>query len=146
MDEKQPEQPAAWYVLVCGLPLAEDSLAIGTSLTIRRLATPLSVFDLAAAGAVGFREWATLEPLARSATAEIESLTSGVQVPGYDALNKCWLASALLVLRGFARLLCPAVSAYPWNLIAGHKKQASGVFKPQMAEEGFERAVYCPQA
>jgi hypothetical protein len=53
-----------------------------------------------------------LEPLAPSAAAEIVSPTSAAQLPGYDALNKCWLASALLVIRGFARHLCPAVSAY----------------------------------
>src|SRR5579871_6463630 len=94
--------PDVWNVLVCGLPLAEDSFDLGSSLTLRRIVAPLSVFDLAAAGAVGFREWAILEPLAPAATAEIVSPVSGASAPGYDALNKCWLVSSLLVLRGFA--------------------------------------------
>jgi hypothetical protein len=108
-----------WNVLVCGLPLADDSFDLGSSFALRRLKAKLTVFDLAAAGAVGFREWATLEPIAASATAEIMSTVTAAEAPGYDALNKCWLVSALLVIRGFARHICPACSGYSWNFIAG---------------------------
>jgi hypothetical protein len=138
--------PDIWNVLVCGLPLAEDSFDLGSSLTLRRLVAPLSVFDLAAAGAVGFREWAILEPLAPAATAEIVSPVSGASAPGYDALNKCWLVSSLLVVRGFAGHLCPACSAYSWNFIAGHQKVSAPVFRKQLAGEGPEKAVYQPRA
>lgn len=113
----------AWHVLVCGLSLDQDSFDLGEGLIIQRLPNALSVFDLAAAGAVGFREWAVLEPLASSATAEIISPLAAVTIPGYDALNKCWLVSALLVLRGFARQLCPAASAYSWALVAGQSQR-----------------------
>jgi Apea-like HEPN len=134
-----------WYVLVCGLPLAGDSFNLGSSLGLRRLLAPLSVFDLAAVGAVGFREWAVLEPLAASATAEIASPTSAATLPGYDALNKCWLASALLVIRGFARHICPAVSAYSWNFVAGHQKASATTLHRQVVEEGVEKAVFEPR-
>jgi len=144
-EEDQQQAPENWYVLVCGLPLAADSFALGCSLEIRRLVTPLSVFDLASAGAVGFREWAVLEPLAASATAEIISPTCAATIPGYDALNKCWLVSALLLLQGFSRHLCPAVSAYSWNFIAGHQDQVSDTFRQQLQEEGADRAVYNPR-
>jgi len=143
-QEDQQRAPENWYVLVCGLPLGADRLDFGSSLEIRRLVSPLSVFDLASAGAVGFREWAILEPLAASATAEIVSPTDAAAAPGYDALNKCWLVSALLLLRGYARHLCPAVSAYSWNFIAGHQRQTSESFRQQLAEEGAEKAVYTP--
>jgi len=115
---------------------------LGESITIRRLITPLSVFDLAAVGAVGFREWAVLEPLAPAATCEIISPLAAANPPGYDALNKCWLVSALLVIRGFAKHTCPAVSAYPWHLIAGHQKQSAASFRMQLAEEGVEKAIF----
>lgn len=115
-------------------------------MTARRLAASLSVFDLSAVGAVGFREWAVLEPLTSAATCEIESPTHAAGAPGYDALNKAWLASALLVIRGFARHICPAYSAYPWNLIAGHQNASSRSFGRQAAEEGIERAVFHPNA
>jgi hypothetical protein len=144
-EHLQEIEPKAWHVLVCGLPLSEDILELGTHLSIRRLVNPLSVFDLAAVGALGFREWATLEPFTGSATAEIISLAEAEGLQGYDPLNRCWLASALLVLRGFARHLCPAVSAYSWNLIAGHQAQTSGIFREQMIEEGVENAVYRPR-
>lgn len=142
MKDNQKKDPEAWHVLVCGLSLADNSFDLGSSIVINRLLFPLSVFDLAALGAAGFREWATLEPLAPAATAEIVSLTDAAVLPGYDALNKCWLASALLVLRGFARHICPAASAYSWNLIAGHQKQTSHLFVQQLKEEGVEKAVY----
>ena len=135
----------AWHVLVCGLPLAEDTFDLGSLLTLRRIVSPLSIFDLAAAGAVGFREWATLEPLAPTATAEIVSPVAAAQSPGYDPLNKCWLVSALLVIRGFARHICPAVSAYSWNFIAGHQEKQSATFRRQLAEEGVAKAVYEPR-
>jgi hypothetical protein len=132
-------------VLVCGLPLANDSLDLGSSLVLRRLKSRLSVFDLAAAGAVGFREWATLEPIADAATAEISSSVDGAAPPGYDALNKCWLVSALLVLRGFAGHMCPAVSGYSWNFIAGHQRSNSSSFREQLEVEGLERAIFEPR-
>jgi hypothetical protein len=147
MMGQQPEATAldAWHVLVCGLPLADDTFELGSSLSLQRLVTPLSVFDLAAAGAVGFRAWATLEPLAPAATAEIVSPVGTAVLPGYDALNKCWLVSALLVIRGFARHICPAASAYSWNFIAGHQKSQASTFRRQMAEDGVEKAVYEPK-
>lgn len=141
---KQAE-PESWHVLVVGLPLAEQNFDLGSSLKIRRLVGPLTVFDLASAGAVGFREWATLEPLAPMATAEIISPTTEATLPGYDALNKCWLASALLVLRGYARHICPAASGYSWNFIAGHQKGRSETFRKQLKEEGVQDAVYNPR-
>ena len=141
----QEIEPQAWHVLVCGLPLSEDSLELGSYISIRRIVNPLTVFDLAAVGAVGFREWATLEPFAPSATAEIICLAEAEGLQGYDPLNRCWLASALLVLRGFARHLCPAVSSYSWSLIAGHQAQTSESFREQLIEEGVESAIYRPR-
>lgn len=138
-------KPKTWNVLVCGLRLGGDSFELGSSLALRRLRMPLTVFDLAAVGAVGFREWAALEPLAASATAEITSPRDEATTPGYDALNKCWLVSALLVLRGFARHICPASSAYSWNFIAGHQEAVSPTFRKQLAEEGLAKAVFEPR-
>jgi hypothetical protein len=98
---------------------------LGSTLTLRRLVEPLSVSDLAAAGSAGFREWSALEPLAAGATAEIVSPTSAAHSPPFDALRRCWLVSALLVLRGFLHHTCPACSAYPWSRIAGHHGRSS---------------------
>jgi hypothetical protein len=136
------ERPEAWHVLVCGLSVSGDSFDLGASLKLRRLAYPLSVFDLAAVGAAGFRQWAVLEPLAATATCEIISPVQGAEAPGYDALNMCWLVSSLLVMRGFARHLCPAVCGYSWNLVAGHQQQTSSAFRNQLAEEGVDNAVF----
>jgi hypothetical protein len=122
-----------------------NSHSLGSSIVLRRLHTRLSVFDLAAAGSVGFREWAVLEPLAQTATCEIESPTNAATVPGYDALNRAWLVSALLVIRGFARHICPACSEYSWNLVSGHQKARGPTFRRQLAEEGAERAVFEPR-
>jgi hypothetical protein len=147
-DSKVPTQsttPDTWHVLVVGLQLAAQEFELGESLVLRRLVRPLTVYDLAAAGGVGFREWALLEPLAASATAELISAQSGASQPGYDALNRCWLASALLVLRGYARHICPAASGYSWNFIAGHQAGRSQVFQAQLVEEGLDRAVFAPR-
>lgn len=136
----------AWHVLVCGLELSEPSFDLGPSLILRRLHEPLTVFDMAAVGAVGFREWAVLEPLLPAARAEIVSAIDGTTLPGYDALNKAWLGSSLLVLRGYARHLCVAVSGYSWSLVAAHRKSASSSFRRQMVEEGVDKAVFEPRA
>src|SRR5262245_52428771 len=63
-------------------------------------------------------------------------------IPGYDTLNRAWLASTLLVLRGFTRHLCVACSAYSWNIIAGHQVRTSHVFQEQLREEGVDAAVH----
>lgn len=115
-----------WYVLLTGVPGPDVPTQIADGLTIRRIEDPLTVFDLAAAGAAGFREWAVLEPIASVANSEIETAADAMTTPGYDALNRAWLASALLVLRGYQRLTAPACSAYSWNRIAGHQARSMG--------------------
>ena len=138
-------QPPAVYVLVVGLTMEESEYDLGESVLIRRLEKPLTVFDLAAAGTAGFKEWALLEPMVQSATIEIVSSESEAKKPGFDALNKCWLASALMVLRGLNRHICPAVSRYSWNTIAGFQLRNADSFKQQMREEGPKSAVYNPR-
>ncbi len=112
---------------------------------IRQLGAPLTVFDLAAVGAAGFREWATLEPFAPGCTSEIESTTDGVIVPGYDALNRAWLASSLLLLKGYVRHIPLACSTYTWRTIAGYQERTAPTFRQQMAEEGVNAAVFSPR-
>src|ERR1700751_1643587 len=99
-DVKRETHQGNWYVLAFGLPVSVSPLTVASGLTVKALASPLSVFDLAAAGAVGFREWAVLEPLAAGCASEIESAADAAITPGYDALNRAWLVSALLKLRG----------------------------------------------
>jgi hypothetical protein len=49
----------------------------------------------------------------------------------------------LLVIRGFTRHFCPAVSAYSWNFIAGHQSETSDSFRQQLAakDERFRFAL-----
>lgn len=132
------------YILINRLELAGDSLTVAPGLTLRRIPSEISVFDLAAAGAVGFREWALLEPVVQTCRVELESAKDGAVIPGYDQLNRAWLASALLLLRGFGRHLCVASSSYSWARIAGHQKRSSESFHEQASNEGIESAVFKP--
>lgn len=135
-DPELSSVPDVWYVLVCRLPLAgEGDFSLGASLMLRRLQKPLSISDLAALGAVGFRDWAALEPFAAAATAEIVAPTTAADTPSFDALRRCWLVSALLVIRGFALHVCPACSAYPWSRIAGHRAHPSAALASGAAGE-----------
>lgn len=131
-----------WYVLLAGLPPPERSIPLAPGLSLRPMSEPLSIFDLAAVGSVGFKEWATLEPICSHCTAEIESARDADTHPGYDTLNRAWLLTALLVLRGFTGLWGVACSGYSWNRIAGHQKRTSQVFGQQLEEEGLENAVF----
>lgn len=135
-----------WYVLIAGLARPNRALTLAPGLTLVPLEASLSVFDLAAAGAVGFREWAVLEPISQSCTCEIETAKDSDVIPGYDALNRAWLASALLVLRGFSRHLGVACSAYSWNLVAGHQKRTAHLFRPQVERERLHAAIFKPDS
>src|SRR5436309_1148110 len=134
-----------WYVLLAGLPPFESTLVLSPGLALRPLASPLSVFDLAAAGAVGFSGWAALEHFSRTCTAEIESAKDASILPGYDTLNRAWLATGLLVLRGFTKLWGVACSSYSWNLIAGNQPRHSEQFREQARREGIDKAVFQPK-
>ena len=101
-----------WYVLVFGLPQPEATMLFASGISLRPLDARLDVFDLAAVGAVGFREWAALEPIIPYCTCEIESAKDADVPPGFDTLNRAWLAGALLVLRGFTLASGVACSAY----------------------------------
>ena len=108
MESEAPVADGNWYIQLAGLPRFETSLILAPGLGLRPLESPLSVFDLASAGAVGFRGWAALEQFAPACTAEIESAKDANITPGYDILHRAWLTTGLLVLRGFTRLWGPA--------------------------------------
>ena len=127
-----------WYVLLAGLLPPTSDLALGPGLSLRPLTVELSVFDLAAVGAVGFREWAALEPFASAVRCEIESSVDGAAPPGYDTLNRAWLANALLVLRGYASVQAIACSGYTWNMIAGYQARSSEAVKKDFRERGVD--------
>jgi len=131
-----------WYVLLAGLPVLDNPITLAPGLSLRPLKSDLTIFDLAAAGAAGFRGWAALEPFCSTCTAEIESAKDAAILPGYDTLNRAWLATALLVLRGFTRLWGVACSGYPWDSIAGHQVRTKHIFNKQLLEEGPDKAVH----
>lgn len=60
-------------------------------------------------------------------------------------MNRAWLTTGLLVLRGFTKLSGVACSGYSWNLIAGHQPQHSEHFKKQAQDEGIQKAVFEPK-
>lgn len=127
-----------WYVLLSGLHPPSDELNLAPGLSLRPLPKAPSVFDLASAGAVGFREWAALEPFAHTCTAEIESSVDGAAPPGYDVLNRAWLATSLLVLRGFTTIQGIACSSYSWREIAGCEKRITPIRLEDVKEGGME--------
>lgn len=114
-----------WYVLIATLFPPEEPLVLAPGISIRRLPCPITIFDLAAAGSVGFSAWAALEPLCKYLWAEIESAKDAAVTPGYDTLNRAWLVTALLVLRGFTPLRSIACSSYSWGKVAGHQKRTA---------------------
>jgi hypothetical protein len=77
-----------WYVLIAGLSPPRSEIHIAAGLTLRPLGVVPSVFDLAAAGAAGFRQWAAIEPFASVCTCEIESSYDATMETGYDTLNR----------------------------------------------------------
>ncbi len=141
-SDKDTSHDGNWHVLVIGFPPVAEPLTLAPGISLRPLSEPLSVFDLAAAGAAGFRGWAVLEPVAASCTCEIETVRDADVSPGYDTLNRTWLASALLVLRGFTNHLCVACSSYSWNEVAGHQKRTAPIFHQPLVDEGPHEAVY----
>lgn len=145
MSEQSPSPESHdgnWYILIAGLPRPATALTLAPGVSLRPLQEPLSVFDLASAGAAGFRGWAVLEPVAPGCCSEIESAKDAAILPGYDTLNRAWLASTLLVLRGFTRHLCVACNSYSWDIVAGHQGRTSHVFQQQLREEGPDAAVF----
>ena len=127
-----------WYVLIAGLMPPPGDVYLAPGLAIRSLRVVPSVFDLAAAGAAGFRQWAALEPFASVCTCEIESSVDGATAPGYDALNRAWLATSLLVLRGFTTAQGIACSAYSWNEVAGYQERSSSERKREILDKGVD--------
>lgn len=125
MNAKLDANNTHWHVLVAGLPGVSNVVTLAAGITLEPLNEPLSVFDLAAAGAAGFRSWALLEPIASACTCELTIAPIVEHRSGYDTLNRGWLASSLLVLRGFSRHLSLACSNYSWNQIAGHQRRTS---------------------
>jgi Apea-like HEPN len=145
MENEPPVADGNWYILLAGLPRFESSMVLAPGLGLRPLESPLSVFDLAAAGAVGLRGWAALDQFAPACTAEIESAEDANITPGYDTLNRAWLTTGLLVMRGFTKLWGVACSGCSWNLIAGHQPRHSEHFRKQAQKEGIDKAVFQPK-
>jgi len=131
-----------WYVLLAGLPRPTMPLALAPGVSLRPLEDKLTIFDLAAAGASGLQGWTAIEPFCPHCTAELESAKDANVAPGYDTLNRAWLVTALLILRGFTKLWGVSCSAYSWTTIAGHQKRTAEVFHEQARKDGIEKAVH----
>jgi hypothetical protein len=110
--------------------------SLGNGLRLKKLEAQLTYWDLLAAGSSGFKEYSILEPVAAGCSSEIQSKHETASTPGYDTLNRAWLVSALLSLRGFTRHLGLAASAYSWNTIAGHHERNQELRK-KLEEEGI---------
>lgn len=145
MSDSQKPDASNWYVVIAGMPPPQGPVQLAAGVTLAPLGSHLSVFDLASAGSVGFRQWAILEGIAATCSCEMESAMDAAILPGYDTLNRAWLASALLVLRGFSSHIAPACCSYSWNTIAGYRARAAPSFKAQLTEEGVEAAVFSPK-
>lgn len=113
------------FVLGNGIEMKSKEIDFLPNLKMKRIDPEISVFDLAAAGAKGFREWAMLEPISSSCRFEIISINDGINF-GYDVLNRAWLLNTLLVLRKKLKANFIACSAYSWNKIAGFQKRSVG--------------------
>ena len=134
-----------WYILLSNLDIEEPFSQLGSGVSIRRLDCHISVFDLAATGAAGFREWAMLEPFLPKCVSEIETAQDAATKPGYDTLNRAWLASALLKLKGYNAHLPLACSSYSWNIVAGHQERTKWIFEEELKEKGVASAVNSPR-
>jgi len=119
------ENEECWFVLGNGIEMESQEIDFLPNLKMKRIEPSISVFDLAAAGAEGFREWVLLEPISSSCRFEIISLNEGIN-SGYDVLNRAWLLNTLFVLRKKLKANFIACSAYSWNEIAGYQKRSLG--------------------
>ena len=134
-----------WYILLSNLDIENPLFQLGSGVSIRRLDCHISVFDLAATGAAGFREWGMLEPFLPKCVSEIETAQDAATKPGYDALNRAWLASALLKLKGYNAHLPLACNAYSWNIVAGHQERTKWIFEEELKEKRVASAVNSPR-
>lgn len=141
-DTRQSSQDSNWYVLLFGLELPREVLVLAPGISLIPLPGPLSIFDLAAAGSAGFHAWALVGQIAPSCTCEIESARDSDVTPGYDTLNRAWLASALLVLRGFGSVMPVASSSYPWSTVADQRKQQAAWFLKALKDRGMDAALH----
>ncbi|MEM7754919.1 MAG: hypothetical protein AAF297_04705 [Planctomycetota bacterium] len=110
-DHYEPD----YYILVSGLPRLSDPVQLVQGLTIFPIHEQLSVFDLAALGAVGFRKWAMLEPFIGQCNNEVKSSSEHGSGSLFDTPNRAWLAIALLVVRGYGYAQGLAMNTYSWR-------------------------------
>lgn len=131
------EHTGNWYVLIHGLSFPNEPLILAPGISLIPLPGPLTVFDLAAAGAAGFGAWNLIAQIGHGCSAEIESAKDSDLTPGYDTLNRAWLASSLLILRGFGNAMPVACSAYPWSTIAEMRKQQADWYVNALLKSGM---------
>lgn len=103
-----------WYILLVGLPRPSAIVNVAPGLTLLPLSHRLRAFDAFGAVACGFREAGALADMMYGATCEFESAADNSTTPGFDTLNRAWLASTLLSLRGHWGAFCPAAISTSW--------------------------------
>ena len=108
-----------YYILLCNINLDQPEVSLSHSCYLRRIEKKITVFDLALAGTKGFRSWAMLEPIIDSCRCELVSKEIPNYDHGYDTLNRGWLISAMLFLRGYYYALPVAFNTYSWESFAG---------------------------
>lgn len=128
-----------WYVLIWNLELEESLLKLGRGIGIRRLDGDISLGALLAAGKAGFRECPMLVPFISRCSCEIEVEPDEASESAGKAVDKAWLASALIRLRGFSGHLPVASSSYSWSVIAGHQERILRIMEEELREEFKEK-------
>ncbi len=108
----------SFYILVLTRIEIKESIDFGNGLRINPITNEISVFDLAALGANGFREWALLEPYINATKCELISDFNGKTEGGFDLLNRAWLLSTMFSHLGYY-IQCIAASDKSWNDFAG---------------------------
>lgn len=117
-------------VLLACLPLKEKGYEIGPDIKLKTFDLPFEGVDLGALG-LHFKKFTILEPYIEKCVSEI--CVEDLCKYNRNALQRAWLASSLIAIRGFTGHLSLAASPYSWNLISGRAKKTKVIFnKPKM--------------
>ena len=76
MGNESPIPDGNWYILLAGLPRFKVTITLAPGVALRPLEAPLSVFDLAAAGAVGCDSFHLLRDLLLIAVERAKPITA----------------------------------------------------------------------
>jgi hypothetical protein len=110
--------PARLFIAICGVGVGFNSCVLFDDfLSIRKITNPPGIVHVTRAADLQYSDYLAVSRYSHSVQAEIAVGNAEMQESDHFYMGIAWHTAALLKLRGYSSLFCPALSSESWDVV-----------------------------